>query len=237
MKSVTAHSSVSPVTRPQEIPATCFLIGTPAAISDRVDAQTEACEVEPLDSKVDHKRPDGRAIDQIRPLAAEIDIIPRVHGSGMFTRGQTQICNVCTLAPLAEAQRIDGLDEGEYRFLHLLRRNDFFHFLKQLGRNCAALVGMLRFSAFRRHLFDKGDNCLAGKCGGIHALRRYNGAFYGHCLEGAEGGDRFLPAERFHYPYSITLAAKKIQFFLCLLSPCSSRVRIKKLLFIPLTSS
>ena len=68
----------------------------------------------------DHKRPDGREIDQIRPLAAEIDIIPRVHGSGMFTRGQTQICNVCTLAPLAEAQRIDGLDENEVskRYMH-----------------------------------------------------------------------------------------------------------------------
>ena len=68
----------------------------------------------------DHKRPDGREIDQIRPLAAEIDIIPRVHGSGMFTRGQTQICNVCTLTPLAEAQRIDGLDENEVskRYMH-----------------------------------------------------------------------------------------------------------------------
>ena len=51
----------------------------------------------------DHKRPDGRAIDQIRPLSAEVDIIPRVHGSAMFTRGQTQICNVCTLAPLSES--------------------------------------------------------------------------------------------------------------------------------------
>ena len=61
----------------------------------------------------DHKRPDGREITQIRPLAAEVDIIPRVHGSAMFTRGQTQICNVCTLAPLSEAQRIDGLDENE----------------------------------------------------------------------------------------------------------------------------
>lgn len=58
----------------------------------------------------DHKRPDGRALDQIRPLAAEVDIVPRVHGSAMFTRGQTQICNVCTLAPLSEAQKIDGLD-------------------------------------------------------------------------------------------------------------------------------
>ena len=60
----------------------------------------------------DHKRPDGRAIDQIRPLAAETDIVPRVHGSAMFTRGQTQICNVCTLAPLSEAQKVDGLDEN-----------------------------------------------------------------------------------------------------------------------------
>ncbi|WP_461811281.1 polyribonucleotide nucleotidyltransferase [Faecalimonas sp.] len=68
----------------------------------------------------DHKRPDGRAIDQIRPLAAEIDLIPRVHGSAMFTRGQTQICTVTTLAPLSEAQRIDGLDESETskRYMH-----------------------------------------------------------------------------------------------------------------------
>ena len=61
----------------------------------------------------DHKRPDGREITQIRPLAAEVDIIPRVHGSAMFTRGQTQICNICTLAPLSEAQKVDGLDENE----------------------------------------------------------------------------------------------------------------------------
>ncbi len=60
----------------------------------------------------DHKRPDGRAIDQIRPLAAEVDLIPRVHGSAMFTRGQTQICNITTLAPLSDAQRLDGLDEN-----------------------------------------------------------------------------------------------------------------------------
>ena len=68
----------------------------------------------------DHKRPDGRAITQIRPLAAEGDIIPRVHGSAMFTRGQTQICTITTLAPLAEAQRIDGLDEFETskRYMH-----------------------------------------------------------------------------------------------------------------------
>ena len=68
----------------------------------------------------DHKRPDGRAINQIRPLAAEGDIIPRVHGSAMFTRGQTQICNVCTLAPLSEIQRVDGLDENvtSKRYMH-----------------------------------------------------------------------------------------------------------------------
>ena len=68
----------------------------------------------------DHKRPDGRAITQIRPLAAEVDIIPRVHGSAMFARGQTQICNVCTLAPLSEQQKIDGLDENEVskRYMH-----------------------------------------------------------------------------------------------------------------------
>ncbi len=68
----------------------------------------------------DHKRPDGRAINQIRPLSAEIDLIPRVHGSAMFTRGQTQICDVVTLAPLSEVQKIDGLDENitTKRYLH-----------------------------------------------------------------------------------------------------------------------
>ena len=68
----------------------------------------------------DHKRPDGRAIDQIRPLAAEVDLIPRVHGSAMFTRGQTQICTMTTLAPLSEAQKLDGLDEAEKtkRYMH-----------------------------------------------------------------------------------------------------------------------
>ena len=68
----------------------------------------------------DHKRPDGRELTQIRKLAAEVDIIPRVHGSAMFTRGQTQICNVCTLAPLSEVQKIDGLDENEKakRYMH-----------------------------------------------------------------------------------------------------------------------
>ena len=68
----------------------------------------------------DHKRPDGRAITQIRPLAAEVDLIPRVHGSAMFTRGQTQICNVCTLAPLSEVQKVDGLDPNvtSKRYMH-----------------------------------------------------------------------------------------------------------------------
>lgn len=68
----------------------------------------------------DHKRPDGREITQIRHLAAEIDLIPRVHGSAMFTRGQTQICTVTTLAPLSEMQRVDGLDENEVnkRYMH-----------------------------------------------------------------------------------------------------------------------
>ena len=68
----------------------------------------------------DHKRPDGRAINQIRPLAAEVDIIPRVHGSAMFTRGQTQICDIVTLAPLSEIQKIDGLDENvvSKRYMH-----------------------------------------------------------------------------------------------------------------------
>ena len=68
----------------------------------------------------DHKRPDGRAITEIRHLAAEVDLLPRVHGSGMFTRGQTQILNVCTLAPLSEAQKLDGLDENETskRYMH-----------------------------------------------------------------------------------------------------------------------
>ncbi|MCI8874555.1 MAG: polyribonucleotide nucleotidyltransferase [Lachnospiraceae bacterium] len=68
----------------------------------------------------DQKRPDGRAIHEIRPLAAEVDLIPRVHGSAMFTRGQTQICDVVTLAPLSEIQRVDGLDENitNKRYMH-----------------------------------------------------------------------------------------------------------------------
>lgn len=68
----------------------------------------------------DHKRPDGRQIRQIRPLSAEIDLIPRVHGSGMFTRGQTQICDICTLSPLSEMQKVDGLDvyASNKRYVH-----------------------------------------------------------------------------------------------------------------------
>ncbi|MCR5510617.1 polyribonucleotide nucleotidyltransferase [Lachnospiraceae bacterium XBB2008] len=68
----------------------------------------------------DHKRPDGRQITEIRPLAAEVDLIPRVHGSSMFTRGQTQICDVVTLAPLSEAQKVDGLDPNitQKRYIH-----------------------------------------------------------------------------------------------------------------------
>ena len=68
----------------------------------------------------DHKRPDGREITQIRPLAGEVDIIPRVHGSAMFTRGQTQICTITTLAPLSERQKIDGLDPNvtSKRYMH-----------------------------------------------------------------------------------------------------------------------
>ncbi|MEG1902185.1 MAG: polyribonucleotide nucleotidyltransferase [Clostridium sp.] len=68
----------------------------------------------------DHKRPDGRQLTEIRHLSAEVDMLPRVHGSGMFTRGQTQILNICTLAPLSSAQRLDGLDENEIskRYMH-----------------------------------------------------------------------------------------------------------------------
>ncbi|MBQ6661530.1 MAG: polyribonucleotide nucleotidyltransferase [Lachnospiraceae bacterium] len=68
----------------------------------------------------DHKRPDGRELTQIRPLSAEVDLIPRVHGSSMFTRGQTQICDIVTLAPLADAQKLDGLDETAVnkRYMH-----------------------------------------------------------------------------------------------------------------------
>ena len=68
----------------------------------------------------DKKRPDGRRIDEIRKLSGEIDILPRTHGSGMFTRGQTQVLTITTLGPLAEIQRLDGLDENETakRYMH-----------------------------------------------------------------------------------------------------------------------
>lgn len=67
-----------------------------------------------------HKRPDGRALDEIRPLSAEVDLLPRVHGSGIFTRGQTQVLTVTTLGPLADTQTLDGLDELEVskRYMH-----------------------------------------------------------------------------------------------------------------------
>ena len=89
------------------------------AILDEAIYQYEKKTVRKMILK-DHKRPDGREITQIRPLAAEVDIVPRVHGSAMFTRGQTQICTVTTLAPLSDAQRIDGLDELETskRYMH-----------------------------------------------------------------------------------------------------------------------
>lgn len=69
--------------------------------------------------KDEHKRVDGRGIDDIRPLNAEVDLLPRVHGSGMFTRGQTQVLSIATLAPLSDAQKLDGIDEEtEKRYMH-----------------------------------------------------------------------------------------------------------------------
>ncbi|MCQ2008996.1 polyribonucleotide nucleotidyltransferase [Sporolactobacillus sp. STSJ-5] len=68
---------------------------------------------------VEHLRPDGRAIDEIRPLSARVGLLPRAHGSGLFTRGQTQALSVCTLAPLGEAQTLDDFEAGETkRFIH-----------------------------------------------------------------------------------------------------------------------
>ena len=89
------------------------------AILDEAVYQYEKKTVRKMILK-DHKRPDGRALNQIRPLFAEVDLIPRVHGSAMFTRGQTQICDVITLAPLSEAQRVEGLDPNitEKRYVH-----------------------------------------------------------------------------------------------------------------------
>ena len=68
----------------------------------------------------DHKRPDGRGIEEIRPLAAEVDILPRTHGSALFSRGQTQSLTVTTLGAMAEVQKLDGLDESEVskRYIH-----------------------------------------------------------------------------------------------------------------------
>ena len=69
--------------------------------------------------KDEHKRVDGRGIDDIRPLNAEIDLLPRVHGSGMFTRGQTQVLSIATLGTMSDAQRLDGIDEDtEKRYMH-----------------------------------------------------------------------------------------------------------------------
>lgn len=68
----------------------------------------------------DQKRPDGREIKQIRPLHAEVDVLPTVHGSGLFSRGQTQVLNITTLAPLSEKQKLDGLDDSKTskRYIH-----------------------------------------------------------------------------------------------------------------------
>ena len=68
----------------------------------------------------EHKRPDGRGIEEIRPLSAEVDVLPRVHGSALFSRGQTQALTVTTLGAIAEMQKLDGLDETETykRYIH-----------------------------------------------------------------------------------------------------------------------
>ncbi len=69
--------------------------------------------------KDEKKRVDGRGIDEIRPLDAQVDLLPRVHGSGLFTRGQTQVLSIATLAPMADAQKLDGIDEQvEKRYIH-----------------------------------------------------------------------------------------------------------------------
>ena len=67
----------------------------------------------------DNKRVDGRKMDEIRPLAAEVGMLPRVHGSGLFTRGQTQVMTICTLGPVSDSQKLEGLDEEEgKRYMH-----------------------------------------------------------------------------------------------------------------------
>ena len=103
-----------------------------AAVHEKFDEKFEGCE-EKLDEimylvqkhvvrawlKDEHKRVDGRGIDEIRPLNAEIDLLARAHGSGMFTRGQTQVLSVTTLGGIKDAQLLDGLDEQtEKRYIH-----------------------------------------------------------------------------------------------------------------------
>ena len=107
-----------------------------AALQDEVAAMLEEKEeglskwapdaIYKLEKKVvrdylfrEHRRVDGRALDEIRPLSCDVGVLPRVHGSGFFQRGQTQVMNICTLAPLAEAQKLEGLDEQTYkRYVH-----------------------------------------------------------------------------------------------------------------------
>lgn len=102
------------------------------AVHEKFDEKFESCEgkIEEIMYLVqkhvvrgwlknEKKRVDGRGIDEIRPLNAQIDLLPRVHGSGMFTRGQTQVLSVATLAPISEAQKLDGLDEEiSKRYIH-----------------------------------------------------------------------------------------------------------------------
>ncbi len=102
------------------------------AVHEKFDERFEGCESK-LDEimylvqkhvvrawlKDERKRVDGRGIDEIRPLDAKVDLLPRVHGSGMFTRGQTQVLSIATLAPVSEAQKLDGLDEEvSKRYIH-----------------------------------------------------------------------------------------------------------------------
>lgn len=103
-----------------------------AAVHEKFDERFEGCEAK-IDEimylvqkhvvrawlKDEHKRVDGRGIDDIRPLNAEVDLLSRVHGSGLFTRGQTQVLSVTTLGPMSDAQLLDGLDEQtEKRYIH-----------------------------------------------------------------------------------------------------------------------
>lgn len=103
-----------------------------AAVHEKFDERFEGCEAK-IDEimylvqkhvvrawlKDEHKRVDGRGIDEIRPLNAEVDLLSRVHGSGLFTRGQTQVLSITTLGPMSDAQLLDGLDEQtEKRYIH-----------------------------------------------------------------------------------------------------------------------